>query len=206
MHTDRTTLSAPADLGAGWIHKADGNPITALCKQFKIQTKQTDYDNDILYWKDGKEVQEKDQNGADNLYEQIMKKVTSLGNTLKNDISLASAIDQIVAPMQLTNKQKLFQAYEEHVNIEHEWAGEMHTLSAKNYDEGDEFDGEDQLAVGGYDGIVHGLLSGLEIELKLRQVVSEIDYSSNNGVNVKIVDGSWVQGDFAICTVPLGVL
>jgi monoamine oxidase len=36
MHTDRTTLSAPADLGAGWIHKADGNPITALCKQFKI--------------------------------------------------------------------------------------------------------------------------------------------------------------------------
>jgi monoamine oxidase len=136
-----------------------------------------------------------------------MKKVTNLGKTLKkNDISLASAIEQIVAPMQLTNKQKLFQAYEEHVNIEHEWAGDMHTLSAKNYDEGDEFDGEDHLAVGGYDGIVHGLLSGLDIDLKLRQVVSEIDYSSNNAVNVKIVDGSWVKGDFAICTVPLGVM
>jgi len=44
-----------------------------------------------------------------------------------------------VKPMQLTDKQKLFQAYKEHVEIENEWAGSLESLSAINYDEGDEF-------------------------------------------------------------------
>jgi len=36
MNTDRTTLSAPCDLGASWIHHVDGNPVTELCERFKI--------------------------------------------------------------------------------------------------------------------------------------------------------------------------
>jgi monoamine oxidase len=35
-HTDRTSLSKPVDLGAGWIHEAVGNPITSLCKKYNI--------------------------------------------------------------------------------------------------------------------------------------------------------------------------
>ena len=35
-HTDRTSLSKPVDLGAGWIHEAVGNPITDLCKKYNI--------------------------------------------------------------------------------------------------------------------------------------------------------------------------
>ena len=35
-HTDRTSLSKPVDLGAGWIHEADGNPITKLCATYNI--------------------------------------------------------------------------------------------------------------------------------------------------------------------------
>jgi len=72
MWTDRSTLSAPVDLGAGWIQTSEGNPISSLCKHFNIKTRKTDYDNDILYWKDGKEVKEKDQNVAEKLYEQVM--------------------------------------------------------------------------------------------------------------------------------------
>ena len=30
IFTDRATLSAPVDLGASWIHKHEGNPITDL--------------------------------------------------------------------------------------------------------------------------------------------------------------------------------
>ncbi len=67
--------------------------------------------------------------------------------------------------MQLTNKQQLFQTYEEHVNLEQEYAGDISTLSVMTYDEGEEFDGEDQLVIGGYDGVVSGLLSGLKIDL-----------------------------------------
>ena len=72
-----------------------------------------------------------------------MKKVSALRKTLKDDISVASAINKITTPMQLTNKQKLFQTYEEHVNLEHEYAGDISSLSVMTYDEGEEFDGQD---------------------------------------------------------------
>lgn len=54
--TDRKTLSKPVDLGAGWIHQEDGNPITDLCEKYNIETTTTNYDNAVLYGTDGKEV------------------------------------------------------------------------------------------------------------------------------------------------------
>jgi monoamine oxidase len=74
------------------------------------------------------------------------------------------------------------------------------------YDEGEEFDGEDELVIGGYDGIVSGLLSGLKIDLKLSNVVSSIDYSAASGVTVKMTNGSSLTSDYVVCTIPLGVL
>jgi len=62
------------------------------------------------------------------------------------------------------------------------------------------------LVVGGYDGVVHGLLTELDITVKLNYVVSEIHYSLDDGVKVTANDGSEVIGDFVICTIPLGVL
>ena len=60
--------------------------------------------------------------------------------------------------------------------------------------------------IGGYDGVVSGLLSGLEIDIWLNNIVSEIDYSGVQGVTVKMADGSQITSDFAISTIPLGVL
>jgi monoamine oxidase len=53
---------------------------------------------------------------------------------------------------------------------------------------------------------VSGLLSGLEIDIRLNNIVSEIDYSGLQGVTVKMADGSEITSDFAISTIPLGVL
>jgi len=51
-------------------------------------------------------------------------------------------------------------------------------MSAINFDEeADIYSGEDKLVTGGFDNLVYGLLSGLKIDLKLKQVVTEIDYS-----------------------------
>ena len=60
--------------------------------------------------------------------------------------------------------------------------------------------------IGGYDGVVHGLLQGLDIEIRLNSVVREIDYSGVSGVTVKMTDGSQITSDFVVCTIPLGVL
>jgi monoamine oxidase len=60
--------------------------------------------------------------------------------------------------------------------------------------------------IGGYDGVVHGLLYGLDIEIRLNSVVREIDYTGVSGVTVKMNDGSQITSDYVVCTIPLGVL
>ena len=86
-------------------------------------------------------------------------------------MSVGAAFDKIKDEMDLTDNQKLFQTYEEHVRLEHEYSGDINTLSVLTYDEGKEFEGEDQLIIGGYDGIVAGLLKGLKVDIKLQRIV-----------------------------------
>ena len=50
--TDRS-LGTPVDLGASWIQGARGNPITALAREFEVETFATDYDSLSLYDHDG---------------------------------------------------------------------------------------------------------------------------------------------------------
>jgi polyamine oxidase len=66
--TDRKSLSKPVDLGAGWIHEADENPITDLCKKYKIAITPTDYENAVLYGKDGKSVSDADTTASDKMF------------------------------------------------------------------------------------------------------------------------------------------
>ena len=54
--------------------------------------------------------------------------------------------------------------------------------------------------------MVHGLLQGLDIEIRLKSVVREFEYSGVSGVTVKMTDGTSVMSDYVICTLPLGVL
>ena len=204
--TDRKSLSKPVDLGAGWIHEADGNPITDLCKKYKIKTTPTDYENAVLYGTDGKEVTDAVSGLADKTYKDIMAKVATMANSATTDMSVGAAITKVTSSMKLTAQQQLFLTYSEHVSLEHEYAGDISTLSLMTYDEGEEFDGEDELVIGGYDGIVSGLLSGLKIDLKLSNVVSSIDYSAASGVTVKMTNGSSLTSDYVVCTIPLGVL
>ena len=36
VHTDHD-LGAPVELGAGWVHRRNGNPITKLCKRHGVE-------------------------------------------------------------------------------------------------------------------------------------------------------------------------
>jgi monoamine oxidase len=132
--------------------------------------------------------------------------MAAMQNSITTDISVEAAITKITSSMKLTPKQQLMLTYEAHVGLEHEYSGDISTLSLLTYDEGEEFDGEDELVVGGYDGIVSGLLKGLKIDLKLNKVVSTIDYSATSGVTVRMIDGSSLKSDYVVCTIPLGVL
>jgi monoamine oxidase len=135
--TDRKTLSKPVDLGAGWIHEADNNPITDLCEEYNIALTPTDYENAVLYGTDGKEVTDAVQDAADELFEEVMGKVADLQDSSKTDMSVGAAIIKVTKSMKLTAQQKLFLQYSEHVSLEHEYAGDSNTLSLLSYDEGE---------------------------------------------------------------------
>jgi polyamine oxidase len=140
--TDRKTLSKPVDLGAGWIHRADGNPITDLCKKYNIATTPTDFENAVLYGTDGKEVTVEVKNAAYELFKEVMDKVADLQDSSETEMSVGAAIIKVTKPMKLTAQQKLFLQYY------------SRTLSLTSFDESGEFDGESELVIGGYDGVV----------------------------------------------------
>ena len=100
----------------------------------------------------------------------------------------------------------MFQTSAQTYTLETWYAGEISDLSLRWYNEEKEFDGQDQRVIGGFDGVVSGLLSGLNIDIRLSQFVSEIDYSGVSGVTVKITDGTSLTSDYVVCTIPLGVL
>ena len=203
--TDRHSLSVPVDLGAGWIHEAKGNPITELCKRFNVDTKKTDYDNNQLYRPDGEEASDKEENAADKLYKEVLKKAHAHRKTLPagHDMSLGEALAAAAEEMELTQQQKLYLQYSIHVSLEHEYAAEVSRMSLKSYDEGDDFDGDDKIVMG-YDALASSLLAAHPTTVLLEHIVSEVHYNAD-GV-VVVTDKGAIAGDFAVCTLPLGVL
>lgn len=204
MYTDRKTLSVPVDNGAGWIHQKVGNPITDLCSKFGISTKNTNYNNNVLYNENGILVTDAYQTNIDNSYQLVMSSVLKLQNTVSQDQPLGNVFTsvwngQVPNP---TNQQKLDMQYEINVNIEQEYAADIGDLSFLHFNEGTEFTGADALVIGGYDGVVSGLAQGITV--KYNQVISSVTYTST-GVTVVTNLGTFTA-DFAVCSLPLAVL
>ena len=76
------------------------------------------------------------------------------------------------------------------------------TLSLASFDEGAEFEGPDAVFPEGYDRIAHALASSLDIRTGAE--VKDIQYSGK-GVSIHALNQTF-KSDFAIVTVPLGVL
>lgn len=198
MYTDSSSLSVPVDLGAGWIHQQSGNPITKLVNDFKIQYKPTNYDNNQVYNTDGKELEDEK---IDNMYNTIMNKCNSNRRSLKEDISIEQCISKNLPP-NMTEQDKRDLNYSINVNLEHEYGSDVKYMSLKNYDEGQEFKGND-LMILGYDKIVKELLKGIDVQLNKQ--VSSIEYTKK-GVIVRTSDNKEYKADYVAITVSLGVL
>lgn len=190
IYTDYISGNTPVDLGAGWIHQSKGNPITKLVKDFKINTKVTDYDNNELYGNDMPE------NEIDKLYNNIIKNCKNYRKKLKDDISIQSCIEK-------TNPQPFSKNlnYALNVNLEHEYGSDVKDMSLKYYDEGTEFKGNDLMVIG-YDKIVKELLKGIDV--RLNQEVTDIIYTNKN-VTVKTKTSEF-NCDYVVVTVSIGVL
>jgi monoamine oxidase len=197
-----TSLGAHMDLGASWIHHVKGNPITELAEEFGVKTLPTDYDNYITYDSVGHEIPEEKDEEFEELYESIHQEVEEMQEEYDEDISLQSAFEKVIAGRRLDRQQ--VQGFWFHVQAETsmEYGADPDDLSMMEWDQDEDFDGEDVVFPQGYGQIADGLAEGLDV--RLNATVSSVTYGQN-GVEVQTSAGVFLAKK-AVVTFPLGVL
>lgn len=190
------SLGAPFEVGAGWIHRPEGNPISGLAQAINAPMIETPDESYQVFSADGKPVSnaEIDAKYAD--LERLYKKVD---DTFDRDQSLAKAISRVSKKsLQDPILRWMMSAY-----TEFSTGAPIEKLSAYYFDEDNEFDGADVIFPEGYDQIPKSLADGLDI--RLNTSVEAVEYEEGEGAAVHTFNGTY-ESDFVICTVPLGVL
>ncbi|MEM6285229.1 MAG: FAD-dependent oxidoreductase [Chloroflexota bacterium] len=192
--TDKT-LGVPVDIGASWIQGTKGNPITRLSRDIKtVVTKETYLVKDGS----GNTVSDDDMEHAEARFEALYEAAEELAETLDEDISIGEAVRRLLADDEwssvfdwtLTNLFDL------------EYGASADTISLFYGYSDDEFPGKDVVFPGGYVQVIDLLAESLDIRPGYE--VEQIHYD-DNGVRVT-TDNETFEADFAIVTVPLGVL
>lgn len=197
-----SSLGLPLDLGASWIHGVSGNPITKLAQQFGAKTIATDEENGVVFNSDGSEMSDSDYAEIKDLFESIYEEVAAMQEETENDMPLQQAFDEVIATRGLsTDELHKLQHF-----IQGEFALELGAdadhLSLWEWDQDEEFGGEEVIFPDGYNQITDGLAQGLDIRLGVK--VESVIYGAD-GVEVETSSGTF-SGEKAVVTLPLGVL
>lgn len=190
MHTD-DSLGFPIDLGAAWIHGADGNPLVELVDATGTATHITDPDDFVLYDSNGDEADPED-------LEEITGSIGELDPA--DERTLADIVDEELeganaATIALAN-------YAVTTAIEHEYAGPLTDMTPLVLEEGEEFGGEELAFPAGYASLLAPLVDGVAITTG--QVVERI--TLDDDVVIGGAGGAEIRVDRVLVTAPLGVI
>ncbi len=201
MWTD-TSLGLPLDLGASWIHGVDENPITELAERFGAETVVINEENGIVFNADGSELSAAEFEKSRILFESIYEEMAAMQEDTDEDMSLQQAFDELIAQRNLSPEElhrlNLYILFATSL----EYGADPKDLSLWNWDQDEEFGGEEVIFPGGYNQITDGLAQGLDI--RLGTVVKTVRYGED-GAEVETSGGVFVA-DQAVVTFPLGVL
>lgn len=201
MWTD-SSLGLPLDLGASWIHGVQGNPITKLAKQFGAKIMPTDDENGIVFKADGSEMPDREFAAIEELFEEIYEEVAEMQEDTDNDMTLQQAFDTVIARHGLSGEKLRGLNLYIHFATALEYGADPKNLSLWEWDQDEEFGGEEVIFPGGYNQITDGLARGLDI--RLGTVVKIVRYGAD-GVEVETSAGVFMA-EKAVVTIPLGVL
>jgi monoamine oxidase len=190
----------PIDLGASWIHGVEGNPLTELADAGGVRRLPTSYENTIAFDANGKVT---DLAEAEALTAAVIEAARELADELEEDISLEAAIAETEGWQEADAATRRLIRQVINSTIEQEYAGNWSEQSAWNFDDGEQFDGEDALVGGGLGQLIQWLAKGLDI--RTSAVVTALA-PDGEGVRVTLADGLDLFADRVIVTVPLGVL
>ena len=178
------------------------NPIFELTTKFRIKTAVTDYDAIARYASDGQALDNPRGARLDSDFAQLQTAIARAQDDEDVDRPLGQFIDTYIARLKLTSQRAQDVAYSVNAEIEHDYAADVDDLSLFEFDQDSEFTGPDVLFPGGYTQLVERLKIGLDI--RTRQVVRNV-VRDRSGVKI-ITNGDTLSADFAVITLPLGVL
>ncbi|MCC0036122.1 MAG: FAD-dependent oxidoreductase [Hoeflea sp.] len=190
------TLGAPFEVGAGWIHGPDGNPISALAEAVDAGPFVTDDDSFLAFAANGEPVADADIEAG---YKRLEKLYAAIDDELDSDMALSKAISRMGGKL----KSDPIVNWMTSAYTEFSTGGPVDKLSAYYFDEDGVYPGEDVVLAAGYDAIIKPMARGLDIRFNTR--VTAVAYEKGEGAVVSTDAGDF-ESSFVICTVPLGVL
>ena len=195
IRTDRS-LGAPFEVGAGWIHGVEGNPVLDLAKAVHSRIFVTDDDSFQIFTAGGTP---QDYDCIDDQYDRFVEVCEEASSLAGEDQSLERAISMVSGETARDPILRwMFSAY-----TEFDTGGPLDELSARYFDADDAFDGDDVILVSGYDEILRPLAKDLDITLGAP--VDRIERRVGKGATV-FAQGEAQEARFVICTCPLGVI
>jgi len=201
------------EVGAGWIHGEEGNPVYEVARRHGIRVVAVpgdstfvDGDSVRLFAPSGDLAPHVDYKIALDLLEAVKDGVERVvdGLARPDARTLQSVIDEVVERLRLTEHEKDLLTWALAMEYDGD-DGESPARLPANYNrycyEG--FSGPDGVVAGGYSQVPCALAAGLNVTL--RAVVTEVSYRRDSAV-VRTADGSEHAADYVLVTVPLGVL
>lgn len=192
-----SSLGAPLDMGASWIHGIKGNPLASFCGARSIPTMESDFESRTLFDHDGSRIRDEDVEP----WEDIIDEAERLAGQADEDISVARAVQMVLGSRRLSPRESRI-LENIFTGIECEFGGSVDRLSMRYLNEDEGFSGADVVFPKGYAAVPHALADGLDIRLSepVRVVTSR-----RGGVVIE-TDRGRHEADAAVVTLPLGIL
>lgn len=184
----------PVDLGASWIHGAEGNPLTELARQARAETLATQDDLRLSAGRLGG-----GESGDEQAVRRIVTAARRWAESMDDDIALLEAITGNPAWKTASTGQRLATMQALNLSVEHDYGGSLSRLSSWYFDLDEGFAGEELLLPQGYGQLVDYLARGLAIETD--SPVTELSPGK-----LTLADGRVISAGRIIISVPLGVL
>jgi len=217
IHSDASSFPGTVlDLGAAWIHGRDGNPLSEIARRCKAETFHTD-DDDILMYDggSGEGMRHEELEDAEGEFSRMLKKTEKHADKKHADMSLHRALVESAGAKKFRKPLIQFQlaAY-----LEYDFGAPANELSAWWYDDDKEYGGGDVLFPDrGYVQLLEHISQGIRVDRNV--VVESIEYQlspteersrrrrgkRNGGVLIRTDCGIY-KANFAVCTLPIGVL
>ena len=208
------------DIGAHWIHGTEGNPITALAREFSINTVFVGGDSSYtggwdhlsLYGPDGHALTAAEKQANLLLVDEIREELEAMrrDRLAKNqaDLSIKEALSHIEGKHKYAPVDRALLDWHIKLFSRDDCAAGDRALSLLHWDDGYEVYGYgDSVLINGYGEIIEGLAAGLDIRLKHEVKTIRHKPAETRGARV-IVETSQgtFEADRAVVTLPLGVL